>query len=83
MSRMRGENWRPEEIEQGEDQLGVAGGVGGVLGDRQVGLVVENLVEHVGGVADGRHDHLAAVLRVLVARPGVEGDTPAVAEVAG
>jgi hypothetical protein len=43
-----------------------------VLQERQLGLVVEDLIEHVGGVADRGGDDLGAVLRELVRGPGVE-----------
>ena len=35
--------------------------VGGVFGDRQIGGIAQDLVEHVVGFAFGRHDHLRAV----------------------
>ena len=47
-----GRELHPQQVEQGEDQLGVAGRVGRVLEDRQLGLVVQDRVEHVGRVAD-------------------------------
>ncbi len=72
-----------QQVEQGEDQFGVAGRVGGVLQDRQLGLVVEDRVEHVGRVADRGRNDLGAVLRELVRGPGIERQPLAVAEVAG
>jgi hypothetical protein len=41
-------------------------GVGGVLADRQVGLVAEQLVQRVVALAVGRHDLLRPVRRPLV-----------------
>jgi hypothetical protein len=32
---------QPEQVEEGEDEIRVARGVGGVLGDRDLGVVVE------------------------------------------
>ena len=55
-----------EEVEDAEDHLGVAVRVGGVLGDRQYGLVVEDPVERVCRVADGGGDDFAGVLAVLI-----------------
>ena len=62
------------EIEQAEDEVGVAGGVGRVFfdGDVEVGFVVEDCIEDVGGFAFGGLDHPCAVLGVLVRGPGVD-----------
>ena len=49
-------------------------GVGGVLGDRQLGGVAEDAVEGVGGVSVGGDDDLGAVGGVLVGDVGVLGD---------
>ena len=70
-----------QQVEQGEDDLGIAGRVGRVLQDRQLGLVVEDLVEDVGRVPHRGGDDLGAVLGELVRGPGVEGHPFAVAEV--
>lgn len=72
-----------EEVVGGEDHLGVAVRVGGVLLDLQGGLVVEDPVQGVGRVADVGGDHPAVVLAVLVRGPGVHLDpAAAVPEVA-
>jgi hypothetical protein len=57
-----------------QGDLRVAGRIGRVLDDGQLGLVGEDPVEHVGGVPDGRGDHPGGVGRVLV---GDVGPTPA------
>lgn len=40
-----------QQVHQGEDVIGEAGRVGVVLLDPQVGLVVQQAVEHIGGIA--------------------------------
>ena len=70
-----------EQVEQREDELGGAVGVGGVLGDRQVR--VEDRLERVEGFALGDRDDLGAVLasadRLQAARPsGGSRGTPGV-----
>ena len=40
-----------EQVHQGEDMIGKAGRIGVVLLDAQVGLVIEQTVEHIGRVA--------------------------------
>jgi hypothetical protein len=42
-----------QEMAQRKDVIGEPGGVGVVLFDPQIGLVVEQAVEHMGCVADG------------------------------
>jgi len=59
----------------------VAGGVGRVLLDRQLGLVVQDAVQHVGRVTNGGADDAGGVVGVLIARPDVERDAAAAAEV--
>ena len=61
-----------QQVHQGEDVVGEAGRVGVVLLDPQVGLVVEQPVEHVGGVAHRDVDDLGVERRVLVGDVGVE-----------
>jgi len=51
-----------EQVEQGEDDLGKAGRVGRVLQERQLRLVVEDLVEHVGRIPHRGGDDFRAVL---------------------
>jgi hypothetical protein len=54
--------------------IGEPGGVGVVLFDPQLGLVVEQAVEHVGCVADGRADDLGVKRGVLIGDVCVEKD---------
>ena len=47
--------WREAEaqqVHQGEDVIGETGRVGVVLLDPQVGLVIQQAVEHIGGISD-------------------------------
>src|SRR6266545_189429 len=60
----------------------ITGGIGRVLLDWQLCLVIQDLVEHVRRVAHGARNDLGAVRRVLVRRPGVVRDPAAEAEVA-
>ena len=39
-----------------------ASGIGGVLKDGQIGFVVKNLIEDIGGIADGGGDDFGAIL---------------------
>jgi hypothetical protein len=71
-----------EQVEQAEDQIGVAGRVGGVFGDRELGLVIEDPVEDVGRIAQAGSQDAACVVAVLVGGPGVKGDAVAEPEVA-
>jgi hypothetical protein len=52
----------------------MAVGVGGVLDDRQLGGVAQDLIEHVKAVTIGRDDDLGPVGGVLVRDVGVGGD---------
>ncbi|GHL84141.1 hypothetical protein ECZU36_58150 [Escherichia coli] len=52
--------------------IGEAGRVGVVLLDPQVGLVVQQAVEHIGGIADADIHHAGAERRVLVGDMGIE-----------
>lgn len=60
-------------MHQGKDVIGEAGRVGVVLLDPQVGLVVQQAVEHIGGIADADIHHAGAERRVLVGDMGIEG----------
>jgi len=51
----------------------MAGGVDGVLAERQVGGVAEDLVQHGDGFPPGRRDDLGAVRGVLIGDMGVGG----------
>src|ERR1019366_1721193 len=62
-----------DQVEQGEVDQRDAVGVGGVLVNRQVGGVAEEVVQHVVGLAGGRHDHLGAERGVLIGNVGVRG----------
>jgi len=72
----------PEEVEEGEDDVAVAGGVGAVDLDRELAFVVEDAVEDVGRVADGRADYARGEVGVLVADKGVVGEAAVATEVA-
>ena len=72
-----------QQVEESKDEFGVSSGVGGVFEDREVGLVVEDLIEDVGGISHGRGDDLGAILGVLVRGPGVESQPFPQAEVSG
>ena len=61
-----------QEVHQGEDVIGEAGRVGVVLLDPQVGLVVQQAVEHIGGIADATFTTRGAERRVLVGDMGIE-----------
>ena len=68
--------WRELQAGQIEDRergQRLTGGVGGVLGDRQVSRVAENLIEHRDRLAPGGRDDLGAVGRVLIGDVGVGG----------
>ncbi len=69
---MRGAKRKPEQVHQGEDVIGEAGRVGVVLLNPQVGLVVQQAVEHIGGIADADIHHAGAQRRVLVGDMGIE-----------
>ncbi|GHL78416.1 hypothetical protein ECZU34_61640 [Escherichia coli] len=56
---MRGAKRKPR-VHQGKDVIGEAGRVGVVLLDPQVGLVVQQAVEHIGGIADADIHHAGA-----------------------
>ncbi len=70
-SRMRGAKRKPE-VHQGEDVIGEARRVGVMLLDPQVGLVVQQAVEHVGRIAHADVHDLGVKWRVLVRNVGVE-----------
>ncbi len=61
-----------QQVHQGEDVIGEASRVGVVLLDPQVGLVVQQAVEHIGGVAHADIHHAGAERRVLVGDMGVK-----------
>ena len=61
-----------QQVHQGEDVIGETGRVGVVLLDPQVGLVVQQAVEHVGRVAHADVHDLGVERRVLVGDMGVE-----------
>ena len=57
-----------------KDVVGEAGGVGVMLFDPQVGFVIEQAVQHVGGVPHADVDDLGVKGRVLVGNVGVKLD---------
>ncbi len=61
-----------QEVHQGEDVIGEARRVGVMLLDPQVGLVVQQAVEHVGRIAHADVHDLGVKWRVLVRNVGVE-----------
>ncbi len=72
---------QPDQVEQGEVDQGHAVGIGRVLGDRHVGGIAEDLVQHIVRLTVGGDDHLRAERRVLVVDMGVRTQ-PFVGEVA-
>lgn len=52
--------------------LGEAIGIGGVFGDRQVGIVVEDTAENIAGLTRRAGDGLGAVDAVLIGGVGVK-----------
>jgi hypothetical protein len=52
--------------------LGKAIGIGGVFGDRQVGIVVENAAENITGLTRRAGDGLSAVDAVLIGGVGIK-----------
>ena len=64
---------KAQEVHQAKDVIGKARRVGVVLLDAQVGLVVQQAIQHIGRVAHADIDHLGAERRVLVGDMGVEG----------
>jgi len=66
-----GRELQAEQVEQAEVDQGDPVGVGGVFGDRDVGGVAEDFVEHVVRLALGRDDDLRSVGGVLVGDVGV------------
>lgn len=61
------------EVEDRERGESLAGGVGGVLGDRQVGRVAEDLIEDGHGFAPRGGDDFGSVGRVVIGDVGVGG----------
>ncbi len=59
-------------MHKGENVVGKAGRIGGMLFDPQVGFIVQQLVEHESGVAHSDVDDLGAERRVLVRDVGIE-----------
>jgi hypothetical protein len=57
---------------QGENVIGESGGVGVMLFDPQIGFVIQQPIEHVGGVPYGGADELAVEGGVLVRDVRVE-----------
>ena len=74
-----GRKAKSQQMAERKDVIGEAGCVGVVLLDPQIGLVVEQTVENVRGIAGIRGDHLGVEGRVLVGDVGVEKHTRLVA----
>jgi 2-polyprenyl-3-methyl-5-hydroxy-6-metoxy-1,4-benzoquinol methylase len=60
-------------VEDRERGQGLSGGVDGVLAERQIGWVAEDLVQDCDGLAPGGPDDLGAVGGVVVGDVGVGG----------
>ena len=73
---MRGQKPHADHPEGREVDLGVAVGVGVVLFEIEVALVVEDAVEHEGRVAVGALDRAAVERGVVVCDEGVELEGP-------
>ena len=71
-----------DKIEQSKVGEGGAVGVGGVLHDRQIGVVAEHPVEHVVALRGGGHDHLGVERRMLIRDMAVGRDALAAGEIA-
>ena len=63
---------KAQQVHQGEDMIGEARRIGVVLLNAQVGLVVQQAIEHIGRVAQADVDYLGAEGRVLVRDMGIE-----------
>ena len=71
-SRMRGAKRKPKQVHQCEHVVGEACCVGVVLFDPQVRLMIQQAVQHVGGIAHRGVDDLGVERCVLVGDVGVE-----------
>lgn len=69
-------------VEEGEDDVAVAGGVGAVDSDRELAAVVEDAIEDVRRVTDGGADHAGREVGVLVGDERVVREAAVTAEVA-
>jgi len=65
---------KPEskEVHHAENVIGEPGGVGVMLLDAHVGLVIEETVEHISGIPDADVDHHGAERGILVGEVGVK-----------
>ncbi len=59
-----------EQIEEGKHDFGKPSSICRMFDNRQLRLVVQNFIQHVGRIAAGRRGNLRAVLRELITRPG-------------
>jgi len=64
-----------EQVTESEDVIGEAGGIGVVLLDPQLGLVIEQAIEHMRRIAHGGVNDLGMEGCVLIGDMSVEGDT--------
>jgi hypothetical protein len=65
---------QPDQVEEGEVDQGDPACVDRVFGDREIGCIAEDFVQHVVGFPVGRDDDLCAVGGVLVGDVGVGRD---------
>ena len=61
-----------EQMHEGEDMVREAGGVGVMLLDPQIGFMVQQPIEDVGGVANADVDDLGTERRILIRDVGIE-----------
>jgi hypothetical protein len=61
-------------VTESEDVIGEAGGIGVMLLDPQLGLVMEQAIEHMCRIANGGVDDLGMGGCVLIGDVSVEGD---------
>src|SRR6202048_2029206 len=62
---------QPGQVEDRERRKGVSGGVDGVLAERQIRWVAEDLIEHRDGLTPGGRDDFGAVSGMLIGDVGV------------
>ena len=74
-----GRETKAQQMAECKDVIGEASGVGVVLLDPQIGLMVEQAIENMRGITGIRGDHLGIEGRVLVGDVGVEEHTRLIA----
>ena len=65
---------KSEQMTKRKDVVGESFGIGGVLVNVELGIVVQQAIEHVGGFANTSRDDLRVEGRMLIGHVGVEGD---------